>query len=198
MKLEDLRVMWHDLNALFARGHGREAGVATGCYGAREMSEAPAPNLAQLRWRFACIGLALASVSFAVGVSALAYGGKLPTWIPAAPGFDKLGHFVIFAGVAFFADGALGYRALLRRAPWLRLGPVLVWVPVAIDEWAQRFSTRRTPELLDLLADTLGVVIGAWVSFAIHRWLGRRDGVDGDRAPATPTPPQAQTAAPPL
>lgn len=152
------------------------------------MIEASAPNLAQLRWRFACIGLALSSVAFAIGVSALAYGGKLPTWIPAAPGLDKLGHFVIFAGVAFFADGALGYRPLLRRASWPRLAPVLIWVPVAIDEWAQRFSTRRTPELLDLLADTVGIALGAWLSLAIDRWLGRRDGVAGDRVQrATPS-----------
>jgi hypothetical protein len=150
------------------------------------MVEAPAPNLAQLRWRFACIGLALASVAFAVGVSALAYAGKLPTWIPAAPGVDKLGHFAIFASVAFFADGALGYRPLASHAPWVRLAPVMIWVPVAIDEWAQRFSARRTPELLDLLADTVGIALGTWLSFAIHRWLGRRDGVEGDRAQATP------------
>lgn len=139
------------------------------------MTEAALPNQAQSRWRLACIGLAVAHVAFAIGVSALAYAGKLPAWLPPTPGIDKLGHFVIFAAVAFFADGALGYRPFVRRAPWLRLGPVLVWVPVAIDEWAQRFSMRRTPELADLLADTLGIAFGAWLSLAIHRWLGRRD-----------------------
>jgi VanZ family protein len=138
------------------------------------MSEAAAPNLAQSRWRLACTIGAATMVSFALAVSATAYRGKLPASLPQTEGLDKVGHFLIFGAVAFFADGALRYRRLTRRTPWMRLAPVLVWLPVAIDEWAQRFSPHRSSELADLVADTLGIALGAWLSFAIDRWLGRR------------------------
>ena len=132
-----------------------------------------APSLAQSRWRIACTFGVATMITFAVVVSGFAYRGMLPAWLPSTGGMDKVGHFLIFGAVAFFADGAFRYRRLTRRARWLRLAPVLVWVPVAVDEWAQRFSPYRTSELGDLAADTLGIALGATVSFAIDRWLGR-------------------------
>ncbi len=112
-------------------------------------------------------------VGFAVVVSIFAYRGRLPRWLPTTGGMDKVGHFLIFGAIAFFADGALRYRPLTRRTPWPRLAPLLVWVPVAIDEWAQRFSPHRSSDLADLAADTLGIALGAWLSHAIDRRLGR-------------------------
>ncbi len=118
--------------------------------------------------------LAVASLAALVGVSIVAYLGKLPPWLPNVGGVDKVGHFFMFGSVAFFADGAFGYRPLGRALAWPRFAPVLLWVPTAIDEWAQRFSPHRSSELGDLLADALGIVLASWLSAAIDRRLGRR------------------------
>ena len=132
-----------------------------------------APNDAQLRWRRACRGLAALAFTLLVGVSIVAYLGKLPPWLPTVDGIDKIGHFLMYGGVAFFAEGAFAYRPLRRAYGWPRLAPVLLWVPSAIDEWAQRFSPHRSSELRDLLADTLGILLAGWLSAAIDRRLGR-------------------------
>jgi hypothetical protein len=125
----------------------------------------------QRAWRRACRVGVVAQTTLAVAVSALAYRNALPAWTPAFEGADKIGHFAIFGLLAFFLDGALGYRALSRRATWLRLAPLGLWVVVAIEEWAQRFSPHRTSDLRDLLADTLGIALLAWASRRIDRGL---------------------------
>jgi VanZ family protein len=137
-------------------------------------SARPAGRL-QASWRRICVVGAVLVASVDVSLSVLAYLGRLPSALPTENGGDKVGHFLMFGGLAFFVDGAAHYRRLGARAPsFAHAGPVWLWVVVAIDEWAQRFSPTRTSELADLVADTLGIAAFALLSSAFDTWLGRR------------------------
>jgi hypothetical protein len=105
-----------------------------------------------------------AHLSLVVLISAGAYIGLLPTSLPDFPGFDKLGHAVLIGGLAFFLDGALSHRRLLRDHAFPRLGPVLVVVAAGIEEYLQRLSPRRSSDPWDFAADVVGVCFFAWLS----------------------------------
>ncbi len=106
----------------------------------------------------------LAHLSLVVLISAGAYLGFLPTSLPDLPHFDKLGHAILIGGLAFFLDGALDHRRLSPGLPFPRLGPSLVLLTAGIEEYLQRFSTRRTSDPWDFAADVVGVCLFAWLS----------------------------------
>jgi hypothetical protein len=62
-------------------------------------------------------------------ISAGAYLGALPASLPAVPHADLAGHAVLFGLLAFFLDGALAYRPLMRGAAFPRLAPVRARTP---------------------------------------------------------------------
>jgi VanZ family protein len=132
------------------------------------------PEARRSLWRRACVVGSVVQLAIAIGLSALAYRNKLPKWAPTFHGADKLAHFFVFGGLAFFFDGALGYRRLWPRAPaFVRLAPIVVWIAVALDEYMQRFSPHRSSDWRDLLADTLGIAFLSWVSRRIDERVGR-------------------------
>ena len=106
----------------------------------------------------------LAHLSLVVLISAGAYLGVLPTSLPDVPHLDKLGHAILIGGLAFFLDGALDHRRISPRISFPRLGPSLVLVTAGIEEYLQRFSTRRTSDPWDFVADVVGVCFFAWLS----------------------------------
>jgi polysaccharide biosynthesis protein VpsQ len=110
-----------------------------------------------------------AHLALVVLVSVGAYTGNLPTSIPAVPHLDKLGHAILIGGLAFFLDGALEHRPLLRDRAFPRLGPVLVLVAAGIEEYAQRLSPRRSSDWADFAADVVGVCFFAWLSLRVAR-----------------------------
>ncbi|APR75483.1 Hypothetical protein A7982_00829 [Minicystis rosea] len=95
-------------------------------------------------------------------IGAGAYAGVLPTTLSGLPHADLLLHFLFIGGVAFFADGALRHRPLWRRHG--SLGGFAVIVVAGIEEWAQRFSPRRSSTWSDFTADVLGVILFVWLS----------------------------------
>jgi hypothetical protein len=97
-------------------------------------------------------------------ISAGAYLGVLPTSLPAIPRVDLAGHALLFGLLAFFLDGALGYRPLWRGAAFPRLAPALVLTLAGVEEIAQRFSARRSSSLWDFAADVAGVCALSWLS----------------------------------
>jgi hypothetical protein len=91
-----------------------------------------------------------------------AYAGVLPTSIRFLPHYDLVMHLLLIGGVAFFADGALAHRPLYRG--FGSLGGAAVLLVAGIEEWAQRFSPRRTSSWSDFAADVVGVILFVWAA----------------------------------
>jgi VanZ family protein len=107
-----------------------------------------------------------AQSALVVAIAAAAYAGVLPTTLSQFPHADLLAHAVLIGLLAFFLDGALGLRAV---AGFVRVGPALVLACAAVEEYAQRFSPRRTSSWSDFAADVVGVVFFAWLAGRVYR-----------------------------
>jgi VanZ family protein len=116
-------------------------------------------------------------LALAVAIFLLSARSTLPVPVPPVSGIDKVGHFGVYA--------VLGW--LLARAAD-RSGISLAWAAAAgivygaTDEIHQAFVPGRTPEFLDWVADSAGVLTAV---FLYHRWRRSR-GRDGSRDPAAP------------
>jgi len=104
---------------------------------------------------------ALASLGV-VGVSAAAYTGHIPH-VFSSHGVDKALHATMTFTLTFLLARLLRSRAVLAG--------LIVMIPVGIDEYAQRFSTSRSSDWLDLAADLVGVLLAI---FVVHRTTRRR------------------------
>lgn len=100
----------------------------------------------------------------------------LPGAAPGAPGgADKAAHLFLY--------GVLGWQVMrgAQRAGGSRRN-VLVAVAAAmlfaaLDEWHQGWLPRREPEMMDWVADVVGLFLGAG---ARRLWPGRRPGERGE------------------
>lgn len=78
---------------------------------------------------------------------------------------DKVLHAGVFGLMAFLFTRALNSHARWRKRP----GPLWVFAVAATvlyglsDEWHQSFVNVRTADVLDLLADGVGAVLGAGI-----------------------------------
>lgn len=95
--------------------------------------------------------LALSVAAFVVG-SGVAYSGGLPGFA-ARHGVDKVLHATAAGTLTFFLARVLAGRAWLAAA--------LVLVPLAIDEYMQRYSPLRSSDWGDLAADAVGALAAA-------------------------------------
>jgi VanZ family protein len=73
--------------------------------------------------------------------------------VPASSGWDKLDHWLAFFTLALLADRVAGGRWF-----WARTLPLLVAYGVGI-EVAQHFTPDRHAEALDVVADSVGILI---------------------------------------
>ena len=78
---------------------------------------------------------------------------------------DKLGHSLAYAGTMFWF--ALLYS---RRAVRAGYAAGLIAMGIAL-EFVQRGLGYRSFELLDMLADVVGVAVGWGIARAVDRWL---------------------------
>jgi VanZ family protein len=116
----------------------------------------------------------LAHSAMVVLISIGAYTGRLPNAIPSIPHLDLLGHAILIGGLAFFLDGALGYRRLLAGSAFPRLAPVLILIGAGVEEYLQRLSPRRESSLSDFAADVIGVCLLCWASQRVHEAITAR------------------------
>ncbi len=110
-----------------------------------------------------------AHLALVLAIGAGAYLGRLPTELASVAEADKILHFLLIGMLAFFLDGALGFRPVAgERHPsvpaWLRLAPVLILAAAGIEELLQALSPRRSASVLDYAADFAGVVVCSWSS----------------------------------
>ena len=108
-------------------------------------------------------------LALVVGISIGGYTGILPTSLPSFEGADKIGHFFLIGGLAFFLDGALRQRAIATPSFEIPFAPVAVLVVAGVEEYLQRLSPRRDSSFGDFAADVLGVIVLTLAS----RWLSR-------------------------
>ena len=100
----------------------------------------------------------VAAFALVIAISVLAYSGGIPSFVSEL-GLDKVLHAAMG-----FALTALLARALRGRAV---LAGVLVMLPLATDEYLQRFSSSRSSDWADLIADVIGVTLA--VAFVVVR-----------------------------
>ena len=115
------------------------------------------------RWALA-IQLALVIL-----ISLGAYRGILPMVLPRLPHSDLPIHALLFGLLGACLDGSLGFRRITPGLAFPRLGAALVIVAAGIEEYAQRFSARRTSTYSDFLADVAGVLFFSWLAKRISR-----------------------------
>lgn len=118
-----------------------------------------------LLWRWA-LGLCV--------VSALVLG-----LVPSPPetlstGWDKSNHLLAFSVIMF-----VGYHAFPGKTMMVILGSVALG---ALIEVLQSFTSYRSAEWGDLLADSLGVGLGRIVVVLTNGWVTRGGATDGTQA----------------
>jgi VanZ family protein len=101
-------------------------------------------------------------------------GSSVPkvSWLDRVPAADKIVHAGLYFLLAVLLANCLRF--------WLRSNRVIVLLTLgtlagyaAFDEWSQRFSPSRSPDVLDFVADMIGATCGVSL-FAIGRWLRRQ------------------------
>ena len=108
-------------------------------------------------WATAVAALAL------IAIIAAADRGTLPLLLQRVynyPAGDKVGHFVLFGGLAFLA--ALGFPRRTQPVAGVSLpvSTLVIVVLVTLEEASQAWFPGRTASLWDLLASYAGIVTG--------------------------------------
>jgi VanZ family protein len=118
-------------------------------------------------------GLLLAAISWAGLIFYLSSQPSIET--PALfPGQDKLFHLVEFGILGFLVMGTLraspqGYP---RRQVWQVAFAVMLYG--ILDEVHQYFVPGRSADVYDVLADTIGGLLGAWTMYYLVRAVSKQ------------------------
>lgn len=110
-----------------------------------------------------------AFIGFVIWVANTGQGRRYWNFLNHIPYGDKLGHVLLMGTLCLLLNLALGCRRLDR----LLLGSVIVAVFVLCEEISQIFIQSRTFDLMDLMADAIGILIAGWVALWILK--KRRD-----------------------
>lgn len=79
--------------------------------------------------------------------------------VASIPYGDKVGHFCLFGGLTLAANFLLKFKRINVSTIVLYQGSVLVFILVLLEELSQYFVPTRTLDSLDLLADTVGILL---------------------------------------
>lgn len=109
--------------------------------------------------------------AFILWVILLANRGEVGQWfgfIRTLPYGDKLGHAVLFGGLALLFNWALAWRSL-DSGGWLQWGTGLVATFALFEELSQAWNPNRTLDWWDLMADGVGFLVATLLAV----WLKR-------------------------
>lgn len=94
-------------------------------------------------------------------------------FIRAVPGGDKVGHFVLMGGFGFLANLSWSCRTVRIAGRSVLLGSIIVFTIITLEELSQSLIPYRSFDLLDLLADYLGVIFFGQAARLSHQKRGR-------------------------
>ncbi len=117
-------------------------------------------------------------IAMAIGWATVIYVLSSQTGLdvpPLFPGEDKLLHALVFAILGFLVAGALLPAVHQTRKRHIVMAIGLIAAYGMLDEVHQHFVPGRMPEVLDVLADISGGILGVWLfTRSLHNgWLGR-------------------------
>lgn len=124
--------------------------------------------------------LAVAYLALIFGISSIPQSTLSQTAFKIS---DKMAHLAEYTGFGLLLTVA--FRGSLRRAPRWVLMVVVVVVGAsvgALDETYQLTVPGRERELLDWVADVVGVFIGTGLAMGLRSWLARRRAVTTEAA----------------
>jgi len=145
--------------------------VARQCYTKKmniEQQEAPSPKKGNVRnIKF----FALLCLLFLVYLMWGADSGNLPDYARVLYDFrygDKVGHFVLYGGVALFLSLAFprAFKVLFFRIPYVTVFFLLFALG---EEWSQTLFPRRNPDFLDAACSALDIILGSWAAGQIKK-----------------------------
>jgi hypothetical protein len=88
-------------------------------------------------------------------------------WLPYG---DKIGHFGLFGMLTLLANFACRLKTISFRFFRLYLGAVLVFTFALLEEASQFFVASRTLDVIDLIADMIGILVFSMVTYLIYLW----------------------------
>lgn len=133
-----------------------------------------------MRKVFMCLSIALfVFICWVIYAADTGFKSGIFQWVKLLPYGDKLCHFGLYAVLALLLNLALGSSCFRWVMPFriadkaagvsFACGSSLVFSFSVLEEFSQFYFPARTPDLWDLVANFLGVVVAAWVP---NRWGG--------------------------
>jgi len=117
------------------------------------------------------LGVFILFVGTLIGLADAGRCRELYLRVGTIPAGDKVAHFALFGTMAFLANAALN-SGRMQPGPFSFLkGSLFVLIPTVLEEFSQLFFRSRTFDLLDMLADAVGVFLGGFVALLLLRWL---------------------------
>lgn len=80
-------------------------------------------------------------------------------WVKYLPLGDKMAHFLLVGGVAFFVNLLLEVKKIKLAGKEILLGSFVVFVFITLEEFSQLFLIRRNFDLIDMSANYLGILL---------------------------------------
>lgn len=94
-------------------------------------------------------------------------GDRYWGWLKAVPMGDKVGHLGFMSTLCFLANRALGGRRTWFLGRPILLATGLVAIFVVAEEFTQIWLPHRHFDMLDLMADAIGITCGDWLARAL-------------------------------
>ena len=115
-------------------------------------------------------------ISFIIWILFLANTGQNNVFfdlVKRLPHGDKIGHLSLFGLLTLATNLALRFKILRLGILQIYIGTLLVIIFVSLEELSQHFIPKRTLDLQDLLADSIGIFIFTLISYWLHTkfWL---------------------------
>lgn len=131
-------------------------------------------------WRWGLV----AQISLVILLSVLAYTGHMPAAVGWLRRYDWIGHGLLIGPIAFFLDGVLDHRPLVRGLAFPRLAPAAIAAVAGIEEFLQRYSPQRSSSWSDYVSDVIGIFFCAWLSKRVADAFGEARPPAGAASPS--------------